>query len=292
MTSNRTDKWLLLGFLVPAFVLLAVFYIFPALWAVRISFTDLALTGAKALNYTFVGLKEYQRLFSNPDFYGALGRTLIFTVGTCVGQFAIGLTAALLLSRKRLFGQGLLLSAIILPLVVPSLIQALLWQNMLASGEFGTLNRILGIVGISPIEWVRDYPMFSVILVNFWNNSGFAMILFLAGLENIPTELLESAQIDGANGFQTLRFIKLPLIRYVLLLWLLLNTLGCLNTFDLVYALTRGGPGVQTTIMGIFMYNQGFRYFELGLGSATAVVLLVISFVIAIIYVRLMRVDL
>ena len=292
MASNRTDKWLLLGFLVPAFVLLAVFYIFPALWAVRISFTDLALTGAKALNYTFVGLKEYQRLFSNPDFYGALGRTLIFTVGTCVGQFAIGLTAALLLSRKKLFGQGLLLSAIILPLVVPSLIQALLWQNMLASGEFGTLNRILGIVGISPIEWVRDYPMLSVILVNFWNNSGFAMILFLAGLENIPSELLESAQIDGANGWQTLRFIKLPLIRYVLLLWLLLNTLGCLNTFDLVYALTRGGPGVQTTIMGIFMYNQGFRYFELGLGSATAVVLLLISFVIAIFYVRLMRVDL
>jgi hypothetical protein len=140
-------------------------------------------------------------------------------------------------------------------------------------------------------EWVRDYPMLSVILVNFWNNSGFAMILFLAGLESIPGEILESAQIDGANGFQTLRFIKLPLIRYVLLLWLLLNTLGCLNTFDLVYALTRGGPGVQTTIMGIFMYNQGFRYFELGLGSATAVVLLLISFVIAVIYVRLMRVE-
>ena len=117
------------------------------------------------------------------------------------------------------------------------------------------------------------------------------MILFLAGLESIPNELLESAQIDGANGFQTLLFIKLPLIRYVILLWLLLNTLGCLNTFDLVYALTRGGPGVETTIMGIFMYNQGFRYFELGLGSATAVILLAISFTIAVIYVRLMRVE-
>ncbi len=291
MTSNRSDRWLLVGFLVPAFVLLAAFYIFPALWAVRISFTDLALTGKRALDYSFVGLKEYQKLFSNLEFYGALGRTIIFTVGTCVGQFAIGLTAALLLSRKKLFGQGLLLSAIILPLVVPSLIQALLWQNMLASGEFGTLNRLIGAIGISPVEWVRDYPMISVILVNFWNNSGFAMILFLAGLESIPGEILESAQIDGANGWQTLRFIKLPLIRYVLLLWLLLNTLGCLNTFDLVYALTRGGPGVQTTIMGIFMYNQGFRYFELGLGSATAVVLLLISFVIAVIYVRLMRVD-
>lgn len=291
MTSNRVDKMILLGFLVPAFVLLAVFYIFPALWAVRISFTDLALTGAKALNYTFVGLKEYQRLFNNPDFYAAFGRTVIFTMGTCAGQFVIGLIAALLLSRKRLRGQNLLMSVIVLPLVVPSLIQALLWQNMLASGEFGTLNRLIGLVGIPPVEWVRDAPMVSVILVNFWNNSGFAMILFLAGLENIPSEIIEAAQIDGANGFQALRFIKLPLIRYVILLWLLLNTLGCLNTFDLVYALTRGGPGTDTTILGIFMYNQGFRYFELGLGSATAVVLLVVSFVIAVIYVRLMRVD-
>lgn len=291
MTSNRVDRMILIGFVLPAFILLVVFYIFPALWAVRISFTDLALTGAKALNYNFVGLKEYQRLFNNPDFYGALGRTVIYTVGTCVGQFTIGLIAALLLSRKRLFGQGVLMAVILLPVVVPSLIQALLWQNMLASGEFGTLNRLIGIIGIARVEWVRDYPMLSVILVNFWNNSGFAMILFLAGLENIPSEILESAQIDGASGFQTLRYIKLPLIRYVILLWLLLNTLGCLNTFDLVYALTRGGPGVETTIMGIFMYNQGFRYFELGLGSATAVVLLLISFAIAVIYVRLMRVE-
>lgn len=291
MTSNRTDKLILLGFLAPAFILLAAFYIFPALWAVRISFTNLALTGANALNYDFVGFKSYERLFNNPEFFGALGRTVIFTIGTCAGQFTIGMLAALLLSRRRLFGQGLLLSVIILPMVVPPLIQALLWQNMLASGEFGTLNRLLGLVGLAPVEWVRDWPMLSIILVNFWNNSGFAMILFLAGLENIPTDILESAQIDGANGRQTLFYIKLPLIRYVILLWLLLNTLGCLNTFDLVYALTRGGPGVETTIMGIFMYNQGFRYFELGLGSATAVILLLISFTIAVIYVRLMRVS-
>lgn len=291
MLSNRTDKWILMGFLVPAFVLLAIFYIFPALWAIRVSFTDLALTGPKALNYTFVGLRSYQRVFNNPDFIKAFGLTAIFTIGTSLGQFVIGLITALLLSRKRLFAQGFLMSVIVLPMVVPSLIQALLWQNMLASGEFGTLNRIIGLIGIAPIEWVRDVPMLSVILVNFWNNSGFAMILFLAGLENIPSEILEAAQIDGATGWQTLRFIKLPLIRYVILLWLLLNTLGCLNTFDLVYALTRGGPGTDTTILGIFMYNQGFRYFELGQGSATAVVLLVVSFVIALIYVRFMRVE-
>ena len=238
-----------------------MFYIFPALWAVRISFTDLALTGAKALNYTFVGLKEYQRLFSNPDFYGALGRTVIFTVGTCVGQFAIGLIAALLLSRKRLFGQGLLMS------VDYSAAGRSLADSGAALAKHAGVGRIWHAQPHprhrrhSPIEWVRDFPMLSVILVNFWNNSGFAMILFLAGLENIPAEILESAQIDGANGFQTLRFIKLPLIRYVLLLWLLLNTLGCLNTFDLVYALTRGGPGRRNDDHGHFHVQPGLPLF-------------------------------
>ena len=122
-------------------------------------------------------------------------------------------------------------------------------------------------------------------------NSGFAMILFLAGLENIPKELLEAAQIDGASGLQQLLYVKLPLIRYVILLWLLLNTLGCFNTFELIYALTGGGPGTTTTTMGIYVYNQGFRYFELGFGSAAGIILLLISLTIALIYVRLMRVE-
>jgi multiple sugar transport system permease protein len=291
MVANRYEKWLLYGFLVPAFVLLIAFYIFPAIWAVRTSFTDLALTGASALNPKFVGLKQYQRLFSDPDFFNALWLTALYAFGTIFGQFVIGMACALLLNRRRLLGQSILLAAVVLPMVIPSLIQALLWQSMLASGDFGTLNRVIGIIGIQPVEWVRQFPMFSVILVNFWNNSGFAMILFLAGLENIPRELLEAAEIDGATGMQQLRYIKLPLIRYVILLWLLLNTLGCLNTFELVYALTGGGPGTSTTTMGIYIYNQGFRYFELGFGSAAGVVLLTISLLIALIYVRLMRVE-
>jgi multiple sugar transport system permease protein len=272
-------------------VLLIAFYVFPSIWAVRTSFTNLALTGANALNPRYVGLRQYQKLFSDPEFFNALGRTFLYAGGTIVGQFAIGMIAALLISRRRLLGQGILLAAVVLPMVIPSLIQALLWQSMLANGDFGTLNRIIGIVGIPPVQWTRDLSMFSVILVNFWNNSGFAMILFLAGLENIPRELLESAQIDGATGWQQLIYIKLPLIRYVILLWLLLNTLGCFNTFELIYALTGGGPGTATTTMGIYVYNAGFRYFELGLGSAAGLVLLVVSLVMALIYVRLMRVE-
>ncbi|MHA1216794.1 MAG: carbohydrate ABC transporter permease, partial [Candidatus Thorarchaeota archaeon] len=124
------------------------------------------------------------------------------------------------------------------------------------------------------------------------NNSGFAMILFLAGLENIPSEILDAARIDGAGPWQELLYVKFPLIRYVVLLWLLMNTLGCLNTFDLVYALTRGGPGNATEIMGIYIYNRGFKYYELAYGSAAALVMMVISLIIAINYVRMMRVKL
>jgi multiple sugar transport system permease protein len=291
MVANRGEKIMLYGFLLPAFLLLVGFYIFPAIWAVHTSFTNLALTGANALNPKYIGLRNFQKLFGDPAFFDALGRTALYAAGTIVGQFVIGMICALLMNRRRLLGQGILLAAVILPMVIPSLIQALLWQSMLANGDFGTLNRLISIVGIAPVQWVREFPMFSVILVNFWNNSGFAMILFLAGLENIPRELLESAEIDGATGFQQLLYIKIPLIRYVILLWLLLNTLGCFNTFELIYALTGGGPGTATTTMGIYIYNAGFRYFELGLGSAAGLVLLVVSLVMALIYVRLMRVE-
>lgn len=292
MFISPAEKRILYLFLVPAAVLLLIFYVLPAVWAIGTSFTDLALLGPKALDFGFVGLKQYRRLFTDSEFYHSFGLTLLYTLGTLIGQFTIGLSAALLLSGRPLRGRNILLAALILPMVMPSMLQALMWQSMLAGGELGTLNRVIGLVGFDPINWTQSLPLFSILLVNFWNNSGFAMILFLAGLENISTEILDSARIDGAGGWKQLLYIKLPLIRYVVLLWLLMNTLGCLNTFDLVYALTRGGPGNATEIMGIYIYNRGFKYYELAYGSAAALVLMVISLIIAINYVRSMRVEL
>ncbi|RIK43322.1 MAG: ABC transporter permease [Chloroflexi bacterium] len=285
--QNRT----LFLFLTPALLMITVFTLLPALWAVYISFTDLALAGPKALNYGFIGLRNYEKLFSDRNFHNSISLSLQYTLYTNLGQFLIGLTTALILNRRRLRGQNLLLAVIVLPMVIPGITQALIWSSMLGAGEFGTLNRMLSLVGVEPVLWTRQVPMLSIVLVNFWNNSGFAMILFLAGLESIPREVIESATIDGANGWQLLTRIKLPLIRYVLLLWLLLNTIGCFGMFDLVFALTRGGPGNATELVGIYVYNQGFQFFELGYGSAAALVMLVISLFLALIYVRLMRVE-
>jgi multiple sugar transport system permease protein len=231
-------------------------------------------------------------LFGDRNFHHSLWLTIQYTVFTNLGQFAIGLTAALILSRRKLTGQNFLLAVIVLPMVIPGITQALIWSSMFGAGELGTLNRVVGLFGIEPQLWLRTAPMFSIVLVNFWNNAGFAMILFLAGLENIPKEILESAKMDGANGRQMLLRIKLPLIRYVVLLWLLLNTIGCLGMFDLVFGLTRGGPGNATELLGIYVYNQGFQFFELGYGSAAAMVMLIISLFFALIYMRMMRVDL
>jgi multiple sugar transport system permease protein len=282
----------LLLFLLPALLMIVVFTVIPSLWAIYVSFTDLALAGPKALDYTFVGLKNYNKLFSDRNFHHSLWLSIQYTVYTNIGQFTLGLIAALILNRRKLRGQGILLAVIVLPMVIPGIMQALIWSSMLGAKEFGTLNRMVGFFGIEPILWTRTYPMLSIVLVNFWNNAGFAMILFLAGLESIPKELLEAAHIDGASGWQTLTRIKLPLIRYVILLWLLLNTIGLFGMFDLVFGLTRGGPGNATELVGIYIYNQGFQYFELGYGSAAAMVMLVISLFFAFIYLRLMRVEL
>lgn len=283
---------LLLLFLLPALVMLLIFTVAPSLWAIYISFTDLALAGPKALDYSFVGLKNYIKLFGDRNFHHSVWLSIQYTVYTNLGQFSLGLIAALILSRRKLRGQSFLLAVIVLPMVIPGITQALIWGSMLGAKEFGTLNRLVGIFGVEPILWTRTLPMLSIVLVNFWNNSGFAMILFLAGLESIPNEVIESATIDGANGWQMLVRIKLPLIRYVVMLWLLLNTIGLLGMFDLVFTLTRGGPGNATELMGIYIYNQGFQFFELGYGSAAAMVMLVISLIFAFVYLRVMRVDL
>ena len=289
---TRVQNRILPLFLAPALLMLLVFTVLPALWSIYVSFTNLALTGPNALNYKIIGLANFIRLFKDGDFYHSINLTLLYTLFTIIGQFILGMGAALLLSRRKFRAKAFLLAIIILPMVIPNIIQALMWSSMLGNGNFGTLNRIVGLVGMAPVSWTQQLPLLSVVLINFWNNSGFAMILFLAGFESISQDVLESGQMDGANGYQMLIHIKIPLIRYVIMLWLLLNTIGCMGVFDLVYALTRGGPGDATEILGIYIYNQGFRYYELGYGSAASLVLLFICLGLSYFYLRLMHVDL
>jgi multiple sugar transport system permease protein len=290
MFVHRRERIILLSFLIPALVLLVGFLLVPALWAVYLSFTDRALTGALARHYDFVGLDNYVSLFQDPTFYQSLWLTLIFVfLSAIVGQFVLGLLAALLLNRKGLRADALFSAAILLPLVVPETIAAFAWGSMLASGTYGVANKLIGLFGIAPVDWLQQQPMAAIIVMNIWRGIAFAMIIFLAALQGIQPEILEAAAMDGAGAWERLVHITLPLLRYAILLYMLLTTIFTFGIFGLVYILTAGGPGTSTQILGIYIYQTSFRFFQLGYGSAAAVVTLLIALALGLFYVRVLQ---
>jgi multiple sugar transport system permease protein len=292
MYVHRRERVIMLSFLAPALLLLTVFLLVPAAWAVYLSLTDRSLTGAQARNVDFVGLGNYTTLFQDPAFYSALALTAEFVfLSAIVGQFVLGLLAALLLNRKRTRGDGLFAAAILLPLIVPETIAAYAWGSMLAPSNYGIVNRLLGLVGVHPQDWLQSNAMNSIIIMNIWRGIAFAMIIFLAALQSITPEVMEAAAIDGANAWRRLIHITLPLLRYAILLYMLLTTISTIGIFGLVYVLTAGGPGTSTTILGVYIYQTSFRFFELGYGSAAAVVTLLISLVLGVFYVRALQTE-
>jgi multiple sugar transport system permease protein len=208
-----------------------------------------------------------------------------------VGQFLLGLAAALLLARTRVRFKGVFGAAILLPMVVPEVVASLSWGSMLAPGNLGTVNQLTGLFGATAVTWLQSFPMLSVIVVNIWRGIAFAMIMFQAALQGVPSEVEEAARVDGARRAQLLRYITLPLIKGPIFLYMLLTTITTFSIFGLVYFLTQGGPGNDTDIIAIYIYNNAFQFFEIGLGSAGSVVLLVAVGVLGAVYVRLARVD-
>lgn len=288
--ARRSDALVIIGFLAPSLVLLSIFVVAPVIGAFGFSFTNLKLTGAEALHPRIVGLDNYTHLLSRQPFWDALGRSGLFVFASAiVGQFLFGLVAALLLARTGVRGKGLFAAAILLPLVVPETVAALAWASMLAPGDLGTLNRLTELAGFQPVSWIQAHPMVSIIVVNIWRGIAFAMILFSAALTAIPHDVEESARVDGASAWQMLRLITLPLMKHAIVLYMLLTTISTFGVFGLIYFLTRGGPGGQTTVMAVFIYEQAFRFFEIGLGSAASVIMLGFVLAIGLLYVRLLR---
>jgi multiple sugar transport system permease protein len=162
---------------------------------------------------------------------------------------------------------------------------------MLAPGPLGTVNRGLEVVGITPLAWLQEHPMASIVVVNTWRGIAFAMIMFQAAIEGVSDDLIEAARIDGAGAWKVFRFITLPLIRGPVFLFLLLTTITTASVFGLVYFLTRGGPGSETELTSVFIYKRSFAFFQLGLGSAASVIMLVVVLVLGVTYVRLAKVE-
>lgn len=288
--KGRGQTLLVAAFLAPSLALILVFVVAPVVWALVLSFTDWKLTGPGAQHPQFIGLANYGRLAGSQSFADAFGRTIVFTFfSAVVGQFVLGLVAALFLHRRDVRAKWLWSGAILLPLIVPETVAAFAWASMLESSELGTVNRVVGLAGLGPFAWLQDNAMLAIIVVNIWRGIAFAMILFAAALEAVPAEVNEAAMVDGANAWQLLRRITLPLIRHAIVLYMLLTTIGTVTVFGLVYFLTRGGPGGDTTTLSIFIYERAFRFFEIGLGSAASVIMLGFVLAVGLIYVRLLR---
>ncbi|WP_208007735.1 carbohydrate ABC transporter permease [Labedella endophytica] len=280
---------LLLG---PSVVLITLFIVLPAVYSIYLSLTNTQLTGFAARDPQFVGLDNFAYLLTNGDFLNSLGQTATFTFfSAIIGQTVLGMVAAILLSRPWLRGKGLFGAAVLMPMIVPEVVASLAWASVLSNNSEGTLNRLTGLFGADPTDWLQVVPLTSIIIVNIWRGVAFAMIMFQAALEDVPAELIEAARIDGASALQVFRHVTLPLIRGPVFLYLLLTTISTVGVFGLVYFLTQGGPGGQTRIAAIYIYERALQFSQIGIGSAASIILLVIVLILGIVYVRLAKVE-
>jgi len=287
------DVLTVVGFLAPALALLGVFTVWPAVWAIYQSFTNKALTGFEARSPRFVGLENYTRLLGDPDFHSSMLRTFAFVLlSAVIGQTIFAFLIAYLMAdrpRWRLGLTPLFAAVFLLPLAVPEAVAALLWASTANGTEEGLLNRGLGLVGLGPVEWLQAHAFETVTVVNIWRGIPFAMVLFAAAIESIPRTTLEAGLIDGASAWQQLRRVVLPILRPQILTFLMLTTITTFGVFGLVFFLTRGGPGNVTEIIGIYIYQRSFQFFQIGLGSAAGVLLLLVLLALGAYYVWLMR---
>jgi multiple sugar transport system permease protein len=276
--------------LIPSFFLLAIFMAGPIIWAIYISFTNTALTGPFAKNPEFTGVENYIRLWSDPNFPNAVWLTIVFVVmSAVVGQNTLGLAIALTMKNASKFIKRLLGGAVMAAWMLPEIVVA--FAAYVYFNSDGTLNQVLGLAGIPPVNWLFEYPMFAVILANIWRGTAFSMMIYMAALDDVPVELTEAAEIDGASGAQNLFLVTIPLIKSTITTNLMLITLQTLSVFALIYTMTRGGPSKDSTTLPILAYDTAFRVSDIGYGTAISVVMILIGAAFSIIYVRLLRAD-
>lgn len=273
-------------FLLPSVAIMAVFFILPIILTFFYSFTNLALSGSNAKNFRFIGFDNYTRMLSDPAVATSVLNTLIFLLGSLVGQQLLGFLIAYLMKNKNKAFRSVIGPIVLAGWVMPEIVVALCASAFF--DDSGTLNAVLGTVGIQPVAWLYEHPMLSVILANIWHGTAFSMMIFQAALDDVPHEIEEAARVDGANRFQALIRIILPCIRNTIATNTILNTLQTLGVFGLIYAMTGGGPGMATNTLPIFMYNQAFVNYQLGYGTAISMILLVLGILLSVLYTRLM----
>jgi multiple sugar transport system permease protein len=297
--QRRRNKQLRISilFMAPAFLVIAIFMLGPAFWAFYISFTNMALTGAGAAAPQWVGVQNFVQILHDGEFFNAFRVSLTYLVlSALIGQAGLGLLIALMMRHRNRIFKAVLGSIVIAAWVIPDVVAGFVWNAFLAGGPHsalapGLLNSVLATFGLPQHSWLQEYPMASIIVANTWRGTAFSMLLYASALEGIPNEMFEAASIDGAAIWARIRYITLPMIKGAIATDLLLITLATLSDFTLVYVLT-GGNSPSSELLTIYQYRQAFQFYQIGYGSAIALLIIAVGAILSLVYLRVLRIEL
>ena len=264
--------------LLPALIYVFVMTQIPFVLTIYYSFFNWNLL--KPGSFHFTGLDNYGTLLTDESIRTAVWNTVVLTVCVIAISVVLGVAVAMLLNSD-VIGKGLLRTLMIAPFLIMPTAAALVWKDTLLNPLFGLLPYLLTPFGLERVDWVNRFPMATVVAVEVWRWTPFMMLIILAGLQSQNPEVLEAAQVDGANSVQTFRRITLPLVRPFIELGALLGSLFVVQTYDSIYMLTYGGPGEDTTNIPFLLYLVAFQGFSIGQASAIGVVAVVLTIIIA-----------
>lgn len=283
--GNEQTKTAILA-LLPSLIIFCVFTVYPIFYSLYLSFFNASLLSPKR---TFVGFANYANLLQNPTFQRAVTNTVYYTLGVVPIGVALSLLVAVLLnSNLRL--QSFFRSAFFAPVITSMVAVSIVWTWMLEP-NYGLINGLLARIGISGPGWLTDpaWAMPSVILLSIWKNLGFNMVIFLAGLQNIPKEVMESADLDGVNPWQRLVHVTVPMMRGPIGFAVIVSVIKSMQVFGQIYVMTGGGPANATMVIVYYLYQQAFEFYRSGYASAVAWVLFAAIFVLTLLQNRLLK---
>ncbi|MGW1028392.1 carbohydrate ABC transporter permease [Streptomyces sp. NPDC002577] len=288
---RRRSQWTALAFVAPLVAYLAAFYLYPLYRNLDLSLRNYTVRSFVAGDAPFSGWDNFSQVLNDPTFDPALRNTMVFTFVSIAFQYTAGLALAVFFNRH--FRLAATLRALFLvPWLLPLIVSASTWSWMLNS-ESGVVNYALHIVGVSPVDWLTSphWALTSVIIANVWIGIPFNLVILYSGLQNIPTELYEAAALDGASGWQQFRRITFPLLRPVSAITLLLGLVYTLKVFDLIWIMTKGGPGDSSSTLATWSYRLGFGTLlpKFGPGAAVGNILILIALVFGLLYIRVQR---
>jgi multiple sugar transport system permease protein len=274
-------------FILPTYLGFIIFILGPILAAAGISLTKFDILATTK----FIGLANYTKMLADPRLRTVYLNTVVFTVLAVTFNAAVGLLLAVLLNRRMpVLMRNLYRSIYFFPVLIAHTYIAVIWQYLYAK-DTGVINYYLSLIGVSPVPWLSSvqWVMPSVIIMDVWKNAGFAMLIFLAGLQNIPPEYYEAAQLDGANARQIFRRITLPLLSPTIFFVLVIFMIGALQVFDTIIVLTNGGPGDASRSVVMYIYEKAFAKFDMGYASAVSMTLFAVIMLLTLLQFRVGR---